>query len=300
MKRLASIIAALALSLSMAFAPLAYATQAPYVIDNSGVLSSSEYKSLESKAEDMAEDYNIGVYLLFVDDIGSDSARSYAKNYYTNNNLGVGSLKAGILFLVAVDSRDYVTVTYGDAGGKTIPNAGGVDAFTDARIQNMEYDIIQHLKKNDWSGAAETYYDDAEETLDYLKENGEPMNNYRLDYSGSSSSSESEEDTLFNRLIGILAILGIPTAAAGSTVSREKRAMKTAREAQEAGNYLQRGSLKLNVSNDQFVNTTLAVAPIPRHEDNDDSGGAFGGGFGGFGGSSIDFGGFGGSDGGKF
>ena len=63
MKRLASIFAALALSLSMAFAPLAYATQAPYVIDNSGVLSSSEYSSLESKAEDMAEDYNIGEVL---------------------------------------------------------------------------------------------------------------------------------------------------------------------------------------------------------------------------------------------
>ena len=300
MKRLASIFAVLALSLSMVFAPLAYATQAPYVIDNSGVLSSSEYSSLESKDEDMAEDYNIGVYLLFVDDIGSDSARSYAKSYYKDNNLGVGSLKAGILFLIAVDSRDYVTVTYGDAGGKTIPDAGGVDAFTDARIQNMEYDIIQHLKKNDWSGAAETYYDDAEETLAYLKENGEPMNNYRLDNSGSSSSSESEGDSLFDKLIGFLAILGIPAFAAGTTVSSEKRAMKTAREAQEASNYLQRGSLKLNVSNDQFVNTTLTVAPIPQHDDDDDSGGAFGGGFGGFGSSSIDFEGFGGSDGGKF
>lgn len=299
MKRLASIIAALALALSMAFAPLAYAAQAPYVIDQYGVLSSSEYKTLETKAEGMAEDYNIGVYLLFVDDVGSQKTRDYAKNYYTSNNLGVGSLKAGILFLIAVDSRDYVTVTYGDAGGKTIPDAGGVDAFTDARIQNMEYDIIKHLKKNDWSGAAETYYDDAEETLEYLAKNGEPMNNYRLDYSSTSSNEEDESDTLLSRLLGVLAIIGIPAAAAGSTVSHEKSAMKTAREAQEASNYLQQGSLRLTRSDDQFVNTTLAVAPIPQHDD-DDSGGAFGGGFGGFGSSSIDFDGFGGSDGGKF
>ena len=299
MKRLISLIAALALSLSMAFAPLAYAAQAPYVIDEYGVLSASEYQSLESKAEGMADDYNIGVYLLFVDDVGGQSAREYAKSYYKNNDLGVGSLKAGILFLIAVDSRDYVTVTYGDAGGKTIPNAGGVDAFTDARIQNMEYDIIQYLKKNDWSGAAKMYYNDAEETLAYLAENGEPMNNYRLDYSDSTRNEDDEGDTLLSRLLGVLAIIGIPAAAAGSTVTREKNAMKTAREAREASAYLQQGSLKLNVSNDQFVNTTLAVAPIPKHDD-DDSGGAFGGGFGGFGGSSIDFGGFGGSDGGKF
>ena len=297
MKKLFSILFAIALSISTAFAPLAFASQEPYVRDEYGVLSTSDRSDLESQAEAMASKYNIGVYLLVVDDVGSQSARSYAKSYYKDNDLGVGQLKAGILFLIAVDSRDYVTITYGDAGGKTIPDAGGVDAFTDARIQNMENDILKYLRNDDWTGAAKVYYQDAEETLAYLAANGEPMNNYRLN--NSSSQEEDESDGLFAKLLGILAAIGIPAGVAGAKVSGEKKAMKTAREASEASSYLQRGSLELSVSNDQFVNSTVVAAPIPKHDDDDDRG-AFGGGFGGFGSSSIDFDGFGGSGGGKF
>lgn len=298
MKKLFSILFAIALSISTAFAPLAFASQEPYVRDEYGVLSTSDRSDLESQAEAMASKYNIGVYLLVVDDVGSQSARSYAKSYYKDNDLGVGQLKAGILFLIAVDSRDYVTITYGDAGGKTIPDAGGVDAFTDARIQNMENDILKYLRNDDWTGAAKVYYQDAEETLAYLAANGEPMNNYRLN--NSSSQEEDESDGLFAKLLGILAAIGIPAGVAGAKVSGEKKAMKTAREASEASSYLQRGSLELSVSNDQFVNSTVVAAPIPKHDDDDDDRGAFGGGFGGFGSSSIDFDGFGGSSGGKF
>lgn len=297
MKRIVSALFTLALCLSMAFAPMAYAAQTPYVIDQRGVLDSSQAAQLESQAEAMASKYNIGVYLLLVDDVGSKSARNYAKDYYKSNDLGVGSLKAGILFLIAVDSRDYVTVTYGDAGGKTIPDAGGVDAFTDARIQNMESDIIKYLKNNDWSGAAKVYYSDAEETLAYLAEHGEPMNNYRLNHDNDSGSDE-ESDGLFGKVVGLLAAIGLPGIAAAAKVSGQKKAMQTAREASEAGDYLQRGSLTLVESDDQFVNTTVTVAPIPKHDDDDK--GSFGGGFGGFGSSSIDFDGFGGSSGGKF
>ena len=298
MKKLFSILFAIALSISTAFAPLAFASQEPYVRDEYGVLSTSDRSDLESQAEAMASKYNIGVYLLVVDDVGSQSARSYAKSYYKDNDLGVGQLKAGILFLIAVDSRDYVTITYGDAGGKTIPDAGGVDAFTDARIQNMENDILKYLRNDDWTSAAKVYYQDAEETLAYLAANGEPMNNYRLN--NSSSQEEDESDGLFAKLLGILAAIGIPAGVAGAKVSGEKKAMKTAREASEASSYLQRGSLELSVSNDQFVNSTVVAAPIPKHDDDDDDRGAFGGGFGGFGSSSIDFDGFGGSSGGKF
>ena len=64
--------------------------------------------------------------------------------------------------------------------------------------------------------------------------------------------------------------------------------MKTAREQTEASNYLDRDSLSLSVSNDEFVTTTLAVVPIPKKEE------------GGGGGFSDMGGGFSGSGGGKF
>ena len=70
--------------------------------------------------------------------------------------------------------------------------------------------------------------------------------------------------------------------------------MKTAREKNEASNYLVEDSFVLTASTDTFVNTTLAVTPKPKNEDSD-GGGFGGGGWGGGGG-----GGFSSSGGGKF
>lgn len=97
------------------------------------------------------------VYFLVVNDIGDANQRDFAKNYYVNNGLGSGEDKSGILFLLAVGSRKYVTITYG----------GGVTAFTDYRIEQMEDDIVPKLSDGDWAGAAGTYIEMADYTLDY-------------------------------------------------------------------------------------------------------------------------------------
>jgi len=252
-----------------------------YVTDAYGLFSDDERMQLEAAATTLAEQYNMGVYLLIVDYMqdssGNDLANptssqrtNFATSFYRANNLGLGSGKDGIMLALAVDSRDYVTIGYGQ----------GSYVFSNEGIKYMEDSVIEYLGDNDWYGGCDAYYTEIGRQLEYYSVKGDTWT----------------EPDLLSLLLKILAALGIPAGVAASTISREKAAMKTAREQTEAQNYLVRDSFELKHSSDTFINTTLSVVPIPKHEDSDSGGSGFGGGGWGGGGG----GGFSSSGGGKF
>ena len=74
--------------------------------------------------------------------------------------LATARVKSGILFLIALDSRDYVTITYG----------GGVTAFTDYRIAQIEDKIVPMLSDGTYYKASETYIEMCADTLDFYAE----------------------------------------------------------------------------------------------------------------------------------
>ena len=244
-----------------------------YVNDNYGLFTDEQRASLEAKATELAQKYNMGVSLLVVDNMGSQNPTSaertnFATSYYRANNLGLGSGKDGIMLVIAPGTRDYVTIAYGQ----------GSYSFSDEGIAAMEEAVTDELHDDDWYGGSKAYYEKIGEQLEYYSVKGEPW---------------TEPDFL-SFILKILAILGIPAGVAFGKMSGEKSAMKTAREKSEASNYLDYGSFVLTRSDDAFVNTALAVTPIPEKEDSGGSGFG-GGGWGGGGG-----GGFSSSGGGKF
>ena len=269
MKSLKKLIAgafALSIALSLCLAPLAYAQSGTYVFDEYGVLDASEFKSLESHAEQLASDYNQGVYLLFTSDMGTsnptDSQRNnFARSYYENNKLGVGANKQGIIFVVAVKSRDYVTVKKQISG----------DPFSNEGVDALEERVTDCLHDNDWSGAAKTYYDTVDEQLAYYATTGEQWT----------------EPNPISFILKVLATLGIPAFVAGRIVNGEKNAMMTAKERDEASDYLERNSLTLTVSTDNFVNTSLVATPRPKESSSGGGWSDMGGGFSGSGGGKF-------------
>ncbi len=98
-------------------------------------------------------------------DIGGQNVREFAKDWYRDYDLGYGEGKSGILFLIALDSRDYVTITYG----------GGVTAFTDYRIAQIEDKIVPMLSDGTYYKASETYIEMCADTLDFYAEKGAPL-----------------------------------------------------------------------------------------------------------------------------
>lgn len=247
-----------------------------YVTDAYGLFSDEQRTALEAKATQLAEKYNMGVYLLVVDKMnGLDNPTSaqrtnFATSFYRANDLGLGSGKDGIMLVLAVKSRDYVTIAYGQ----------GSYSFSDEGIAAMEEAVKDELRSDNWVDGAEAYYGKIGEQLEYYSVKGEPW---------------TEPDPL-SAILKILAIFGIPAGAAFSKVNGEKSAMKTAREQTGATNYLDAGSFELTHSDDQFVDTSLVVTPKPKEEESSSGGGGFGGGGWGGGGG----GGFSSSGGGKF
>ena len=233
------------------------------VRDEMGLFDADTYSQLEASAEAASDGHDCDVYFLVVDSIGDTDQRQYAKDYYLANGLGSGSEQSGILFLLAVGSRKYVTITYG----------GGVTAFTDYRIEQIEDAVVPYLSDNDWAEAASEYLSMCADTLDFYAEHGEPL--------------DVDNDTSGWPIL-LLIVIGVPMIIAGIVCGVLYSQMKTARLKTEANDYIGAG-LKLRVQVDNYTHTDRVQVYDPPHEESSSSGG-----------SSVDSDGFGGSSGGSF
>lgn len=285
LKRFVASLFSIVLCVSMLAVPgFAFAADVPlvgngqsgtYVFDERGLFTAAEFDTLESQAQELANKYSMGVYFLTTSYMGgyvdptSSQRTNYATTYYKENGLGLNpganGYGDGIMFVVAADSRDYVTIAYGQ----------GSYSFSDTGIEAMEETVTGYLSNDNWYGAAEAYYDQIGSQLAYYERHG----------------SAQEPLDFMDWILRLAIIIGIPLLVTFFVIKSGIDAMKTAREQSEANRYLDPASLQLVDSSDQFVNTTLVATPKPK--DNDSGGG--GGGWGGGGG-----GGFSSSGGGKF
>ena len=275
LKKLASSLFAIVLCASLFVLPsTAFAQSGKYVFDERNLFDSTQFAELESKAESLADTYGMGVYFLTCRTMGgksdpsSSERTSFATGYYREHQLGLNkadgsSIGDGIMFVVAADSRDYVTIAYGQ----------GSYAFSDKGIAKMEDAVTSELGDNDWYGAAKEYYDQVGKQLEYYKQHGKAQ----------------QPLSLIDWVIRLGIVFGIPLIITYTLVNGWRKEMLTAVERDEAGNYLDSSSLNVTVKDDQFIRTSVVATPKPKSS----SGG--GGGWGGGGG-----GGFSSSGGGKF
>lgn len=248
----------------------AFAQSGKYVFDQYNLLSPEVFSELETEAANYADEYGVGVYLLTTDYMNSYSPSSsqrneFARDYYESHNLGEGSGKGGIIFVIAVDSRDYVTV-------KHFANSAD-DPFSDDCVDKMEDAVVDCLSDDNWAAGCKAYYQIVGEQLDYFAINGEQWT----------------KPHIMASLIKIAATLLIPLFVAIGVVSSEKNAMLTAKLKTEASNYLEPNSFYLRVSTDTFINSTMTVTPIPKDDDKKGGGGwsSMGGGYSGSGGGKF-------------
>ena len=270
-KRIASALAAAMLIIAavLLLVPSALAEETPYIRDHYGLFSSSEVSSLESQAERVSDELGIATYFVVVDDVGSYSARDYAISYFKQFDLGRGSNSDAIMFLVAVDSRDYVTITQGK----------GIEVYTDYRLYQMEDEIVPYLSDGDWEEAAETYLNCCAETEEFYEEND-----------STPLDSDNDPDEAFMRLITRFGIVVVGSLVIALIVIAGMRSgMKTARDAVHASVYQRDDTFEVTDSHDTLVN--VAVSKTPRAQSSSGGGGSRG--------STIS-GGFGGTRGGKF
>jgi uncharacterized membrane protein YgcG len=261
--RLLLALAPLALFLTLCVPSLALAQTGTYVFDKNDVLTQSEFSELESQGAQYADTYKVGVYLLITENMGqpnkvsSDERTAFAISYYKDHSLGVGERKDGIIFVLAKDTRQYVTVKHFEDKG--------TDPFSDDSVDYLEDEVKGHLSDDEWYEGSKAYYDIIGEHLEYFAHYGKQW----------------KEPHPIVTILKVAATLLIPLMIAYGIVGSEKEAMKTARMQTEASNYVKPDGFDLRVSTDTFLHSSLSVIPIPKHEDSDsdsgwsDSGGGF-------------------------
>ena len=263
---LASLLAA-CLLLALSLAPGAFAKDS-YVLDDYGLYDSSTRQELEQSASQLASTYGVAPYLVVVDDIGSQTVRSFAESYWLDHELGIGSDASGIMFLIAVDSRDYVTITHGT----------GIYAFTDYGIEQLEDAVVSYLGDDEWEDAAECYYEQCSSILAFCADKGEPFD---------SHNDPAARAVALGMALAIALLLALAVAFIVRRILKGQ--LKSVAAGSSAASFLA-GSVVLTAQQDVFTGSHVSVVPLPKNDDNG----------GGLGGSTVSASGFGGSAGGKF
>lgn len=223
----------------------------PKVIDEAGLLSSGEISLLEDKAQRLADTYEIDVVILTVNSLGGKSSQNYADDYYDENGYGIGDDDSGVLFLIAMDSRDWYISTCGD----------GIYALTDYGIQELFSDISWDLSNGYYYDAFDGFLNGLVPYFEALRQ-GTPIDGNREEYTGPGSYEPgTKEETIHypqerdGRKIPLI-LLGsgaIGLIVAAITLFAMRSQMNTTKRQTGAGSYLVSGSYDLTRRQDIFL-----------------------------------------------
>ncbi|MBP5568903.1 MAG: TPM domain-containing protein [Treponema sp.] len=220
-----------------------------YVFDHIGILSDSEFESLEENCASLKLDLNFGFYIVCVDEPYETNIEDYAERYYLGNNLGVGPEQSGILLIMNFAERDYDIEAYGSDGHKV---------YTDFRKEMIANYFKPSFKNDNWyegfmvflQKASDYYYD---ELADIEKARAKAA---EREYAKQNHKIYIDMDVLKSALfVGF----GIALFIALATVFTMKAKMKSVHIAKEASNYIPENGVTLTLKSDSYTHSTTRV-----------------------------------------
>lgn len=266
--------------------------------DEADVLSDECEAELEEMLEEIKRDYDYNVYFASVQSLGSKTSTEYADDLY-DSLFPVNS--TGILFLVSLEYRDYWLSTSGDA----------ISLFdADGRLGNIDYTVLQSLKRNDFEDAAKTFallvkscleavnrYEQDKDTnpkawsnsycaliSDYWVPRTMPAEYKSFSFKGIGMAlSELGDDSmgiydygreyLADIVKRVLIVLAIAAVVAFVWLSVMKSKMNNIKNNDLASNYVRPNSFDLTRSSDLFLYSQVTQVARPRPDSSSSSGG---------------------------
>ena len=212
------------------------------VFDQAGLFSETEKIQLEEEIAQCRKNTKMDVVVVsaYADD---RTAEEYADDYYDDNGYGYGENDSGILFLVAMDDREWNISTSGDA----------ITAFTDAGLAYMEDQFVPDLSDGAYMDAFSKYASLCDDFLTRA-ENGEPYDTGHL-----PKKKVSPWWIAGDLLIGVI------IAFVMALIKKTK--LKSVKSQVTAGAYEKAGSLDLTVRTDHFVNRVVTTRKIERKQE---------------------------------
>lgn len=235
MKRIFSILLSVMLLSALAVFPASALDILPIggshelVVDEAGVLTPDELAFLNDNAKEIQETYHMDTAVVIVSTLDGKSAMDYADDYYDYNGYGYGSDADGVLFLLAVEDREYWISCY----------TGG-EAISQSRRDAMTEHFLPYLQMGDWGGAAASFLRDAEA---YLEKDGTPPH----------------VPAIFAPISLVLGYLFSAAPLAGY-----KAQLKQVRQKESAGIYTDHDKSVLTTDANRFLHQTVSRRPIER------------------------------------
>lgn len=218
-------------------------SELPRLVDDADILTDSEEKELNQQLDTVSEEQKCDVIIVTVDSLNGKTVEEYADDYYDDNSYGYGENNSGILFLVAMDDREWNISTSGDA----------ITAFTDAGLAYMEDQFVSDLSDGAYMDAFSKYASLCDDFLTRA-ENGEPYDTGHL-----PKKKVSPWWIAGDLLIGVI------IAFVMALIKKTK--LKSVKSQVTAGAYEKAGSLDLTVRTDYFVNRVVTTRKIERKQE---------------------------------
>ena len=245
-RRISTLLATMLLAIFLCVPALAAGfdeAQLNFVTDEAGILSDQEWRSLETRAEEISLKYKCGVYIIVVDDftdyVYDETVYEAAKTFYQEYSLGYGEEKSGELLLLSMEERDYTLIAYGY----------GNTAFTDYGKDKLADVFLDDFGDDEWYNGFSDYLEKSDSMLQSARA-GHPL------------------DVDSNPLI-VLAGIGISllvgcVAAFVVTVWLSDRLRKSVSAKTKADAYRTAGNVEITGREDHFTHTTETRTKIER------------------------------------
>ena len=211
----------------------ARAAGSPLVVDDAGLLTSSQVQELNALAERISSEYRMDVVVLTVNSLGGKSAQAFADDYYDSHDYGYD----GLILVLAIQDREWYISTCGTA----------IDAFTDYGLEQIGDIIVPYFSSGDYYQGFSAFLN---ESSSYMKSYalGQP-----IDVPGRG----------FGSILLVSAFIGL--VCAGVAVGIMCGNMNTKRRQYDAGEYVKNGSFSLPVRQDIFLYSNVTKTRRPEN-----------------------------------
>lgn len=225
--------------------------ETPLLVDNAGLLSSSEASNLEAILNDYSTRYNLDIAVLtsYGTEYGM-STQDYCE-YFFENNYGVGAELDGVILYINMSEREWQIATSGKA----------ITALTDYGLEYIENQMIDNLSDGYYYDAFKNFADSCADLLS-IAENGEPYDVQNGDdYANEGFVSDTRQGYPFGTNLLISLAFGFIVALI--VVSSMKSQLKSVGMQRGAANYVKRGSFNITQSKDIYLyrNVTRTARP---------------------------------------
>lgn len=125
------------------------------VVDDAELLTAEERQTLTDTINRIGDAYHFQIVLHTTRSTDGKSMRDYAADYYDYKGYGYGDRHNGLIFVVDMGSRQFVTVTTGT----------GITYFSDSDITDVEDSALSCLSDGEYAQAFEQYLSAAEDVV---------------------------------------------------------------------------------------------------------------------------------------